>query len=69
MNINGNLSDILEILSGVPQGSILGSIIFNIFVDDLLLHRKSIYTHNYAYDNALFTQDDTVTGVTKSLGK
>ena len=32
VNINGTLSDILEILSGVPQGSILGLILFNIFL-------------------------------------
>ena len=46
VNIKGTASDILEIFSGVPQVSILGSILFNIFINDLLLHIKSTITHN-----------------------
>ena len=69
VNINGTLSDILEILSGVPQGSILGPILFNIFINDLLIHIKSTNTHNYADDNTLSAYGDTVIEVTKSLEK
>ena len=55
VNINGILSDFLEILSGVPQGSILGPILFNIFLNDFIYDMESTPTDNYNFadDNTL----------------
>lgn len=69
VKINGMLSDLLEILSGVPQGSILGPILFNLFLNDLLYHIKSCNPHNFADDNALSAIADSKEELVKSLEK
>ena len=55
VKINGFLSDFLEILSGVPQGSILGPILFNIFINDFIYHmdKTDADVLNFADDNTL----------------
>ena len=55
---NNTYSFFKELLSGVPQGSILGLILFNIFINDLLLW-LSTALHNFADDNTIsvFSKD------------
>jgi len=38
----------------VPQGPILGPIIFNIFLNDLLLSKREAELCNFADDNTIF---------------
>ena len=39
-----------ETVSGIPQGAILGRLVFNIFLSNLFLSTKSKYFANYADD-------------------
>ncbi len=50
----GNCKRDCESLSkGVPQGSIMGSILFNLFLNDIVLFIKNSSLTNYADDNTL----------------
>ena len=49
-----SLSEWLQIIFGVPQGSILGPILFNDFIIDLLLFIKEANICNFADDTTLY---------------
>ena len=67
VKINGAHSKCLTILAGVPQGSILGPILFNIFINDLCFVIKKTNLHGFADDNTLSTVSNTIEGILNLL--
>ena len=53
IKINGILSSWSDIQKGVPQGSILGPLLFNVFINDIFYFVKKGTLYNYADDNTL----------------
>ena len=65
--VNQDYSSWEEILFGVPQGSILGPILLNVFLSDLFLILNNIDFASYANDNTIYTTGENIDEVIFSL--
>ena len=57
----------MELTKGVPQGSILGPLLFNIFINDLFLFIENCTLYNYADDNSRSDSSTTLQNVLSNL--
>ena len=61
VKVNGSFSEWKEINQGVPQGSVLGPLLFNLYINDLLMFVRDVDICNYADDTTLYVSDtDTI---------
>ena len=64
-----NFSTWQNIYKGVPQGSILGPVLFNVFLNDIFNFVKENKLYKYADDNTLSHSGPDLNGLVKSLEK
>ena len=65
--VSNSYSSWSEIIAGVLQGSILGPLLFNIFLNTLFLYPEKTFLRNYADDNTLYSTGNTIESVKKAL--
>ena len=67
VSVNNIKSTFEEIISGVPQGSIVGPILFNIFFNDFFYFILVASAHNFADDNTLSSFAKTIENLVSIL--
>ena len=67
VKINGSSSTWKETTIGVPQSSILGPLLFNIYLNDLFMFVNVAQICNYADDTTIYACDSNIESITETL--
>ena len=67
VKVNGSFSSWKSVARGVPQGSVLGPLLFNIYINDLLLFIQDSDICNYADDTTIYTCNKNLDNIVHRL--
>ena len=67
VKINTTFSSWTQLLQGVPQGSVLGPILFNIYINDIFFALKVVDICNFADDTTPYVCDSNLKSVSQAL--
>ena len=65
--VNNSFSTWADIITGVPQGSILGPLLFNIYINDIFYFITEINVANYADDNTPYAINESIENIINIL--
>ena len=69
VHVNGKVSDFGTLKAGVPQGSVLGPVLFCLFINDLPIHfsDRKVVCAMFADDTTLYASSNSIDTVTNTL--
>lgn len=67
VRVNGLLSDSIEIVNGVPQGSVISPLLFNIMVNDIPIVFEGVNLSQFADDLDLWKTGRNISFLTKKM--
>ena len=64
--VNGHLSESIRNNLGVPQGSVLGAILFIIYINDLPSQLMNVFVNLFADDTLIYTHGSNIDQLTRT---
>ena len=69
VSVNGHTSDKLQVTHGVPQGSVLGPLLFLIFINDLRNVSKFLQFYLFVDDTNIYYESSDLSNIQKILNR